>query len=73
MATTCNPDACLYHTYNTETNKISKLVQPKSILPEAPDYAQIRKHLGWISKDRVKLTLKNTTQWYRQDSRLPLR
>ena len=61
MANTRNPDACLYHTYNSETTE-AQIVQPKSILPEAPDYAQLRKHLGWISKDRVKLTLKNTTQ-----------
>ena len=43
------------------------------VLPKHPDYASLRPNLGWISADRVKATLQNTTQHYKADSRLPLR
>ena len=34
------------------------------VLPKHPDYASLRPNLGWISADRVKATLQNTTQYY---------
>lgn len=47
--------------------------KPKSIVPKEPDYEKLRPFLGWIRADRVKATLENTTQWYRQEKRIPMR
>jgi hypothetical protein len=37
---------------------------PRSILPKDPDFQAIRPNFGWVNVDRVRDTLKNSTQWY---------
>jgi hypothetical protein len=46
---------------------------PRSILPKTPNFESLRPFFGWISADRVKKTLENTTQWFRASGRMPLR
>jgi hypothetical protein len=47
--------------------------KPKGILPKEPDYEALRPFLGWVSPERVKHTIENTTQWYRTENRYPMR
>ena len=46
---------------------------PRSILPKSPNYDALRPFFGWISADKVKNTLENTTQWFRASGRYPMR
>jgi dTDP-D-glucose 4,6-dehydratase len=43
------------------------------LVPKAPNYDRLRPYLGWINVERIQETLRNTTQWFRADSRWPLR
>ena len=54
------------------TNEVV-LYKPKSILPYKPDLNKLRPHFGWIGTSRIKHTLRNTTQWYQADQRVPMR
>ena len=44
----------------------------KTILPKQPDYEKLRPHFGWVSADRVKHTLKNTTQFFKANVWYPM-
>ena len=46
---------------------------PKKILPKTPNYEALRPYFAWATVDRIKDTLKNTTQWFRAENRVPLR
>ena len=50
-----------------------KLATPKSWLPKKPDLDKLRPLFGWIPDLRIQHTLKNTTQWYKAEGRLPMR
>ena len=46
---------------------------PKSIVGHKPDFEALRPFFGWIPADRVRDTLKCTTQWYRMSQQYPMR
>ena len=46
---------------------------PKSILPKEPDFQELRPNFGWTNVDRIKATIKHTTQWFRAEDRYPMR
>ena len=49
------------------------LYKPKSRLPSNPDFDKLRPLFGWVPVPRIKDTIKNTTQWYQAEGRLPMR
>ena len=46
---------------------------PKSILPNKPNFEKLRPLFAWASADRIRDTLKVTTQWYQAEGRIPMR
>ena len=54
-------------------DKPKHVYKPKSILPVKPDYEALQPYFGWIPPERIKDTLKCTTQWYKMSQRYPLR
>jgi hypothetical protein len=40
---------------------------------QSPDYTGLRKNFGWVSAERVKATLENTSQYYRASEYNPFR
>ena len=42
------------------------------IKAKKPDYEALRPYFGWIPAARIRKTLKNTTQWYKAETRFPL-
>ena len=46
---------------------------PRKILPENPDFEKLRPYFGWVPLERIQATLKNATQWFKAEGRLPLR
>ena len=46
---------------------------PRSILPKKPNFEALRPYFGWVSAEKVKATLENTSQWFRASCRMPLR
>ena len=47
------------------------IYRPKSILPHKPDYQKLRPLFGWLSPNKIRDTIRSTTQWYKADQRLP--
>jgi hypothetical protein len=56
-----------------ESHITGTIKPPRSILPRKPNFEALRPYLGWISAERVKATLENTTQWFRASCRMPMR
>ena len=46
---------------------------PKSIIPNKPDYEKLRPLFAWTPADRIRDTLKVTTQWYQAEGRILMR
>ena len=46
---------------------------PKTVLPKRPDYQALRPYFAWATVDRIKQTIRNTTQWFRAENRIPMR
>ncbi len=51
----------------------ARLSKMAAVKPKDPDYERLRPYLGWINLERIQETLRNTSQWFRADSRWPLR
>ena len=49
------------------------IVAKQEFKPTVPKYETLRPFLGWVNSNRVRETLRNTTQHYRPDSRETLR
>lgn len=43
----------------------------RTVLPTKPDYDQLRPYFGFIPTDRIRETIRNTTQFYRAEKRYP--
>ena len=60
-----------------EASPVGMPAQPvhvmQQIVKKAPDFNKLRPYFGWLNAKRIKATLKATTQWYKADSRLPMR
>ena len=41
------------------------IIEPRAVNRQSPDYGRLRPYFGWISAERVKQTLDNTTQFAR--------
>ena len=44
---------------------VAQAQAPRKILPKSPDFDRLRPYFNWASVDKIKLTLENTTQWFR--------
>jgi hypothetical protein len=69
-------DCCIFHakgacTFETAPKVI--IAAKHAIKPKEPNYEHLKPYLGWVNVNRIKETLRNTTQWFRADSRRPLR
>ena len=56
-----------------EWKLLPKIKVPKSVLPKEPNFQTLRPNFGWLPICRIKDTIKNTTQWYKAEGRLPMR
>ena len=66
-------DHAAFHTTITACVESIKFHTPVSRLPAKPDFEKLRPLFGWIPVDRIKDTIKHTTQWYQAEGRLPMR
>ena len=69
-------DCCIFHakhacTFGPTSKSIS--IAKHVIQPKEPNYEHLKPNFGWVNVDRIKETLRNTTQWFRAATRLPLR
>jgi hypothetical protein len=64
---------CIHEAHAGDVDYLNKLKLPRSIIPSTPNYSALRPNFGYLPTDRIKHTLKNTTQWYKTEGRLPLR
>ena len=48
------------------------VVPPHSILPKKTDFEKLRPYFAWLPIDRIKNTLKNTTQWFKAEGCIPM-
>ena len=46
---------------------------PKRILPKQPDFSKLRPYFGWLPAERIKATIKCTTQWFRAEDKIDMR
>ena len=46
------------------------ITPPRLILPKEPDYEALRPYFGWLTVEKIKATLKNTTQWFKTEERI---
>jgi hypothetical protein len=65
--------SCIHEAHAGDVDYHKKYILPRSILPTTPNYPELRPNFGFLPIDRIKLTLQNTTQWYKAEGRLPLR
>ena len=56
-----------------QANNTGTVRPPRKILPAKPNFESLRPYFGWVSAERVKATLENTTQWFRASCRMPMR
>ncbi len=48
-------------------------IPPRNVLPKKPNYELLRPHFAWINTDRIKATLKNTTQFFKANVWYPMK
>jgi len=68
-----NPQLLTFSQPELDKLKLPTSWIPKSILPSKPNYEKLRPLFAWATADRIRDTLKVTTQWYQAEGRIPMR